>query len=299
VVATGLAARRLPGQPEHVPTLRTLDDARALRATLERARSLLVVGGGFIGAEVASAAVARGLAVTVVEAMPVPFAHALGAAVGPLCGRLVSEAGVDLRVGARIARFLDAPGTAAVELADGTRLEADAAVVGVGAVPGLRWLADSGVDVSDGLACDAGGRVHGAGGWPAGVWAVGDVAAWDDPVHGRRRREHWTGAGEQAAVVARAIVDAPPLPPSVPYFWSDQFGVKVQLVGWPERADGVLPLHGDGLRGGAVPGTVVGYLAGERLAAVAGFGAARLLARYRPLIASGATSMEALEAAGR
>src|SRR6476646_9013390 len=106
VVATGLAARTLPGQPAGVHTLRTLDDALALRAALERADSLLVIGGGFIGAEVASAARTRGMAVTVLEALPVPSARALGAELGALAGRLMSEAGVDLRTGAQIDQFV-------------------------------------------------------------------------------------------------------------------------------------------------------------------------------------------------
>jgi NADPH-dependent 2,4-dienoyl-CoA reductase/sulfur reductase-like enzyme len=296
VVATGLVARQLPDQPDHpaLHTLRTLDDALSLRAGLESARSLLVVGGGFIGAEVASAARARGIGVTVLEAMPVPFSRALGPEVGALCAGLLTESGVDLRTGARPVRF---PGDGAgdggmsVELADGTRVGADVVVVGVGATPRLEWVAGTGLDLTDGLACDASGRVVGA----PGVWAVGDVAAWYDPVHGDRPRiEHWTSAADQAAVVARDILTAPPPRRTVPYFWSDQFGLKIQLVGRPELADQVVPLHGDGIDGGAVRGTVAGYLAGDRLVAVASFGAARVLARYRALVAAAATSADTL-----
>ncbi|WP_308259057.1 NAD(P)/FAD-dependent oxidoreductase [Pseudonocardia sp. H11422] len=293
VIATGVVARRLPGQPEHLHTLRTLDEALALRDALEKAGSLLVVGGGFIGAEVASTARNRGLDVTVIEALPVPFSRALGDEVGALCGRLLTEGGVTLRTGARPARFLDTGGTdaVAVELADGTRIDADVAIVGVGGQPRLDWLADTGLDLSNGLVCDDSGRVRGL----AGVWAVGDVAAWDDPERGGpHRSEHWTNATDQAAVVARAIAGAEPPPPAVPYFWSDQFGLKIQLIGRPELADSTLPLHGTGLSGGAVKGTVVGYLAGDRLVAVAGFGAARLIARYRTLVARGVDRAEAL-----
>ncbi len=282
VIATGLVARTLPGQPAHVHTLRTLDDSIALRATLERIGSLLIVGGGFIGAEVASVARARGIAVTVLEAAAVPSSRALGPELGVLAGRLLTEGGVDLRTGVQITGFLDAGTRVAVGLADGSRVEADAAVVGIGGTPQLDWLALP--DLVDGLACGPTGRVHGL----AGVWAVGDVAAWDDPVRGdRHRSEHWTSAGEQAATVARDILGAAPLPPTVPYFWSDQFGLKIQLIGRPEHADTLLPLHGSGLDGGPVRGTVAGYLAGGQLAAVAGFGAARLIARYRSLVADG------------
>jgi NADPH-dependent 2,4-dienoyl-CoA reductase/sulfur reductase-like enzyme len=319
VVATGLAARTLPDQPAGVHTLRTLDDALALRSALEGASSLLVVGGGFIGAEVASSARTRGLAVTVLEALPVPSARALGEELGALTGRLMTEAGVDLRTNVRIAGFVggaddgrgghpsgatsggaSSGGTddrIGVALADGARVVADVVVVGIGGVPRLGWM-DGGSTASTtagGLACGPTGRVEGL----PGVWAVGDVAAWPDPAHGdRHRHEHWTSASDQAATVARDILGEPPPPARVPYFWSDQFGLKIQLLGRPEHADTLLPLHGDGLAGGAVRGTVVGMLADGRLAAVAGFGAARFVARYRALLQDGADGAAAAELAG-
>ncbi len=282
VVATGLVARRLPGQPDHVHTLRTLDDALALRAALEAGRSLLVVGGGFIGAEVASSARSRGVAVTVLEAQPAPSIRALGPELGALDGRLLVEGGVDLRTDVQITGFTDA----GVSLADGSTVAADTTVVGIGGAPDLGWLSGTGLDVSGGLACGPTGRVTGLD----GVWAVGDVASWDG-----HRSEHWTNAGDQAAVVARDILGAEPPPPTVPYFWSDQFGLKIQLIGRPEGADGLLPLHGTGLSGGAIRGTVAGYLDGDRLVAVAGFGAARLIARYRALVAEGADRAAVVE----
>jgi 3-phenylpropionate/trans-cinnamate dioxygenase ferredoxin reductase subunit len=300
VIATGLVARTLPAQPAHVHTLRTLDDALRLRAAMDRINSLLIIGGGFIGAEVATAARGRGIAVTVLEALPTPAARALGLEVGELAARLFADAGVDLRVGVASAGFLDAGDRVAVELADGTGVEADAALVGVGGVPRLQWLEGSGIDVaganaSGGLRCGSTGRLHGM----SGVWAVGDVAVWDDPVHGdAHRHEHWTSASDQAAVVARDILDAAPPLATVPYFWSDQFGLKIQLLGRPERADSVLPLHGDGLDGGPVRGTVAGYLAGGRLVAVVGFGAARLVSRYRAQVAASAPRADVVELAG-
>jgi NADPH-dependent 2,4-dienoyl-CoA reductase/sulfur reductase-like enzyme len=294
VIATGLVARTLPGQPAHVHTLRTWEDALALRAALAKSAELLIVGAGFIGAEVATAARDRGLAVTVLEALPVPVAAALGAEVGALAGRLFVEAGVDLRTGVRIAGFVEAGDRVAVELADGTRIEADTAVVGIGGTPRLQWLQGyrrPTFDLTAGLRCDANGRVHG---W-AGVWAVGDVAIWDDPRLGDPHRdEHWTSAGDQAAVVARDILGAAPPPPTVPYFWSDQFGLKIQLLGRAGPGDGVLPLHGTGLDGGPVRGTVAAYLDDGHTTAVVGFGAARLVARYRALIAANASRAELL-----
>jgi NADPH-dependent 2,4-dienoyl-CoA reductase/sulfur reductase-like enzyme len=296
VIATGLAARTLPGQPDRVHTLRTLEDSLALRATLERVESLLVVGGGFIGAEVASTAHDRGIRVTVLEALDVPSSRALGTELGAVAGRLMTEGGVDLRTGVSITGFVEADGPTAVEaeLADGSRIRADAAVVGVGGVPRLGWMDGCGIppaDLAAGLPCGPSGRVQGLD----AAWAVGDVALWEDPqLGGRHRHEHWTSAGDQAAVVARDILGADPPPPTVPYFWSDQFGLKIQLIGRPEPADSVLPLHGEGLKGGDIRGTVAGYLAGDRLVAVAGFGAARRVARYRALVGSGASRADAL-----
>lgn len=286
VLATGLVARRLPGQPQEALTLRTLDDALVLREALAGASSLLVVGGGFIGAEVASAGRAGGLAVTVLEALPVVSERALGPELGALAGRLMSEAGVDLRCGVSVAGFADG----GVRLAGGEEIAADVTVVGIGGSPRLAFV--PGVDTTNGLACGPTGRVEGLD----GVWAVGDVAAWADPGTGEHHRhEHWTSAGDQAAVVAHDILGLPPPPQAVPYFWSDQFGTKIQLLGRPEHADTLLPLHGEGLSGGPVKGTVAALLSGDRLVAVAGFSAARRVVRYRALLLAGADRAATLE----
>ncbi|GAB3566577.1 FAD-dependent oxidoreductase [Amycolatopsis endophytica] len=291
VIATGADARRLPGQPEAVHTLRTLDDALALRSALGKASSLLVVGAGFIGAEVASAARDQGLDVTVLEAGPVPCERALGPEVGVLCARLLREAGADLRLGTKMTGFVDAH---TVRLADGSEVSADVVLVGIGAAPRLDWLSTNpDLDVSNGLACDTTGRVLGT----TGVWAVGDVAAWEDPGHGGRfRYEHWTSVTDQATVVARDILGGEQTAPAVPYFWSDQFGLKIQMAGRPQLAGTVQPLQGEGLSGGPVKGTVVGYFAGDRFVAVAGFGAAKHVAKYRMLLVKGAEKSEVLAA---
>ncbi|MFG1924536.1 NAD(P)/FAD-dependent oxidoreductase [Cryptosporangium sp. NPDC048952] len=278
VIATGVAARTIPGQPEGVWTLRTLDDATALRDALGDSQSLLVVGGGFIGAEVAHAARQRGLDVTVLEAMPTTCQHALGPELGALTNRLFTEAGVDLRCGTRMTRFVDAH---TVELADGSTLSADIVLVGIGATPDVSWL---GLE-TNGIHCDRTGRVDGA----SSTWALGDVAAWWDDVRGARcRTEHWTTTVDQAAIVARDILGAELPPPSVPYVWSDQFGLKIQLVGRPDLADNLLPLTGEGLDGGPVRGTVVAYFAGDTVVGVAAFGAPRFLPRLRGQVAAGA-----------
>ncbi|MET0187484.1 MAG: NAD(P)/FAD-dependent oxidoreductase, partial [Pseudonocardia sediminis] len=201
VLAPGVTSRMLDGQPESAHVLRDVDESLALREALERGGSLLVVGAGFIGAEVASTAHDRGLDVTVVEAAPVPMARVLGEEVGALAGRLISESGVTLRCGSAITS-LDGDGAT---LEDGTTISADAVVVGVGGQLDLDWLSGAGLDVSGGIPCDERGRVQGLD----GVWAVGDAAAWTDPRHGdRTRHEHWTSATDQAAVVSRDIAGA-------------------------------------------------------------------------------------------
>jgi NADPH-dependent 2,4-dienoyl-CoA reductase/sulfur reductase-like enzyme len=293
VLATGVVARRLPGQPDDVATLRTMDDVVALRHRFGSARSMIIVGAGFIGAEVAWAARRRGMEVTVLEALPVPCARVLGPEVGALAARLFTEAGVGLRCAARIAHLKDGR---TVELADGTVLSADIVLVGVGAVPDLAWLDGAVPWTTDGLACDERGRVVGA----PGVWAVGDAAAWWDPDAGAHRRgEHWTSAVDQATRVACDILctQVPPATPS--YVWSDQFGLKIQALGRTEAADEVLPLHGSGLGGGEVKGTVVGYFAGGALTGVVSFGAPALVMRYRAFVASGADRATVLAQAER
>ena len=283
VLATGVTARTLPGQPAGVVTLRTLDDAIALRGAFDSLSSLLIVGAGFVGAEVACAAHAKGVQVTVLEALPVPVERALGREVGALAARLFTEAGVDLRCDTRITRFVD-EGT--VQLSDGSTLSADLVLVGIGSLPDVAWLEGAGLETRDGVACDATGRVQGT----SGVWALGDIGAWWDESRGRtHRNEHWTTTVDQSAVVAADILgeDIPAM--AVPYVWSDQFGMKIQTFGRTDLADEVAQLHGTGLEGGPVKGTVVGYFAGGVLVGAVGFGAPAKLVRYRAMIAEGAS----------
>jgi 3-phenylpropionate/trans-cinnamate dioxygenase ferredoxin reductase subunit len=285
VVATGVLPRRLPGQPDHpeLHVLRTLEDCRGLRDSISRARSLLVVGAGFIGAEVAATARTAGLEVTMIEALPVPFARVLGEQMGQLCARLQTDNGVSVRCGVRLEGFADSNGGIAARLADGSIVRADCGVVGVGTVIDCGWLAGLGVPTNSGLLCDSTGLVEGTG----NVYAVGDVAAWRHPTVGDRPRiEHWTSATEQAAVVAQRIAGTEITRQAdvVPYFWSDQYGLTMQLVG---RCD--LP--------GVIKGTVAGYFRAGTLVAVLAFHAPRLLNRYRSLVAAGADEREVRSAA--
>ena len=284
VLATGVTARTLPGQPAGVATLRTLDDAVSLRSAFDALSSLLIVGAGFIGAEVACAAHAKGVRVTVLEALPVPVERALGRQVGALAARLFTEAGIDLRCDTRITRFVDEH---TVELSDGSTVAADLVLVGIGSLPDVAWLDAAGLDTSDGLACDANGRVLGT----SGVWALGDLAAWWDSSRGRfHRNEHWTTTVDQSAVVACDVLGAEAPGPTVPYVWSDQFGMKIQTLGRTDLAEEVAQLHGTGMDGGPVKGTVVGYFAGGVLVGVVGFGAPAKVVRYRAMIAAGASA---------
>jgi 3-phenylpropionate/trans-cinnamate dioxygenase ferredoxin reductase subunit len=294
VVATGVRPRRLPGQPDHpeLHVLRTLEDCRALRCSLSRARSLLVVGAGFIGAEVAATARMAGLEVTMMEALPMPFGRVLGEQMGELCARLQTDNGVTIRCGVRLTDLVDSDGGIAAQLADGSQVRADCGVVGVGTVVDAGWLAGLGVPTASGLLCDATGLVEGTG----NVYGVGDIAAWRHPTFGDRPRiEHWTSATEQAAVVAQRIAGAEitRLADAVPYFWSDQYGLTLQLVGRCDLATSVEVLHDPG----AIKGTVAGYFADGALVAVLAFHAPRLLNRYRRLVAAGASEYEVRSAA--
>ncbi|WP_328741631.1 FAD-dependent oxidoreductase [Streptomyces caniferus] len=228
VLATGAAPRLLPGPvPAGVHTLRTLDDAQALRADLAPAPvRVVVIGGGFIGAEVASSCAALGHDVTVVEAAPLPLVPQLGHAMAEVCAALHADHGVTLLTGTGVARLHsegDGRRVTGVELTDGRLLPADVVVVGIGVRPRTAWLTDSGLPLDDGVLCDAGCVTP----LPA-VVAVGDVARVDGA-----RAEHWTSATEQAAVAARNLLAGSTVAThrSLPYFWSDQYGVRIQFAG--------------------------------------------------------------------
>lgn len=240
VVATGAAARTLPGTGglAGVHVLRTLDDARALREDLARGGRLVVIGGGFVGAEVAATAYALGLDVTVVEAAPAPLAGPLGPAMGAVVAALHTDHGVRLLCGAGVKGLSGERRVTAVLLEDGRSVPADTVVVGVGARPCVEWLEGSGVALDNGVKCEADGRSS-----VAAVVAVGDCANWYDPrTGGHRRVEHWTGALERPAVAVAALLAhgaGEPGVPRPPYFWSDQYGVRIQFVGHAAGADEV------------------------------------------------------------
>ncbi|QDN97022.1 NAD(P)/FAD-dependent oxidoreductase [Streptomyces sp. S1A1-8] len=240
VIATGAVARTLPGSEglAGVHTLRTLDDARALRDELAGGGRLVVIGGGFIGAEVASTAYALGLDVTVVEAAPTPLAGPLGATMGDVVSALHVDHGVRLLCGVGVKGLSGERRVDAVLLEDGRSIPGDIVVVGVGARPCVEWLEGSGVELENGVKCGADGRTS-----LAGVVAVGDCANWYDPRAGAHRRvEHWTGARERPDAAIATLLAGGAVEPGVPrppYFWSDQYGVKIQFAGHAAAADSV------------------------------------------------------------
>jgi len=238
VIATGARARSLPGTEDvaGVHTLRTLDDALTLAAELRPGRRLVVIGAGFIGAEVASTAHQLRLAVTVLEAQEVPMAGPLGDEMGRVLAGLHHDNGVRLMCGVGIHAVHAGPqGVDRVELVGGRVVPADVVVVGVGAAPNVEWLEGSGVELANGVRCDS----RGATSLPR-VVAVGDCASWYDPVSGSHRRvEHWTGALERPAAAVATLLGrgATVGPPRPPYFWSDQYGCRIQFAGAADLAD--------------------------------------------------------------
>ncbi|WP_416968796.1 NAD(P)/FAD-dependent oxidoreductase [Streptomyces sp. 4F14] len=285
VIATGAAARTLPGSANlaGVHTLRTLDDARALKAELAAGGRLVVIGGGFVGAEVASTARSLGLTATVVEAAPTPLAGPLGAAMGAVVSGLHTDHGVRLLCGAGVKGLSGERRVDAVLLEDGRSLPADIVVVGVGARPCVEWLEGSGVPLDNGVKCGADGRT----GVP-GVVAVGDCANWYDPrTGGHRRVEHWTGALERPSAAVGALLagdgdGATPGVPRPPYFWSDQYGVRIQFAGHAAGADSVT------VEAGAADDrdVLAVYRRGDTPVAVLGMNQPRLFTRWRKQLAA-------------
>ncbi|HEX6455794.1 MAG TPA: FAD-dependent oxidoreductase [Solirubrobacterales bacterium] len=236
LIASGGSARRLPFLEgfENVHYLRTLADARRLRTDLVRGARLAIVGAGFIGQEVAATALGLGAEVTIVEAMEVPLAPILGVELGRWFADLHLGEGVRLVTGAMLE---GARGSGRVEellLADGTRIECDVVVVGIGTVPATEWLRSSGLG-ERGVEVDPHGRTA-----LPDVFAAGDASVPFDPRFGvNARTEHWDAAAWQGAAAAKAMLGEEPGRPPLPSFWSDQYGVRIQSVGHPHLADAV------------------------------------------------------------
>ncbi|WP_216894563.1 NAD(P)/FAD-dependent oxidoreductase [Nocardia alni] len=288
IIATGLRPKRIPGLPEAsgIHVLRSHDDAAALRADLSTARRALVVGAGFIGCELAASFRAQDVEVVLVEPQPTPLAASLGEQVGALVGRMHREEGVDLRCGVGLDSLVaEAGAVTGARLSDGAVVQADLVVIGVGSAPVTDWLAESGIPLADrreggGVLADASGRTS-----IENVWALGDVAAWRHPSGRHRRVEHWTNAGEQAQLLAAALLGAESPAPGVPYVWSDQYNVKIQVLGAPGGADEIRIIEDDGRK------FLAHYLTGGVLTAVVGAGMVGKVMKMRAELAANAVSV--------
>lgn len=260
VIATGLIPRGIASFPdlEGIRVLRSYDEAMALRRHAATARRAVVVGAGFIGCEVAASLRGLGVEVVLVEPQPAPLASALGERIGAVVARLHRAHGVDVRTSTGVLEVHGRGQVESVVLTDGAELPADLVVVGVGSRPATDWLAGSGIEVDNGVVCDEVGRTS-----VPQVWALGDVASWRKREH-QVRVEHWSNVAEQARVLAPAMLGRQVAPSVVvPYFWSDQYDVKIQCLGEPCATDMVHLVQDDGRRflafyerGGVVVGVV-------------------------------------------
>ena len=268
VIATGLVPRRIPAFPdlEGIRVLRSFDESLALREHASAARHAVVVGAGFIGCEVAASMRGVGVDVVLVEPQPQPLAAVLGEQIGELVARLHRDEGVDVRLDVGVTEVRGEGHVDTVVLTDGTELPADLVVVGIGSRPATEWLDGSGIEVDNGVLCDEAGRTS-----APNVWALGDVASWRDPMGHQARVEHWSNVADQARVVVPAMLGRDvPSNVVVPYFWSDQYDVKIQCLGEPQATDIVHMIEDDGRkflayyeRDGVLVGVVGGGLPGK------------------------------------
>ena len=301
IIASGASARRLPDTAgiAGVHVVRTLADSLALRAELEAGPSrVVVIGAGFIGAEVASSCRKRGIEVTLVEAMPLPLERILGAEMGRVCAQVHIENGVDLRLGTGVLQLeteiVDGvEKVVGVALTDGTSVATEVVVVGIGVTLNVDWLEGSGLTLDDGVVCD--NTLLAA----PGVVAAGDIARYPSARFGRMLRvEHWETAiagGEAAArrLLAEASGETPVVFDPIPWFWSDQYDRKIQLAGRPMPTDTCVVVHGstDEFRFVALYGD------GDRLTGVLGMNRPRHVVQLRALFEEGASFSEACERA--
>ena len=272
VLAVGGEPARPPRlMADGVVTLRELGDAQRLAPVLRTVRRVVIIGGGFIGTEVASVAVARGLDTTIVDAA-LPFAPLLGERVARRICAMHRARGVTLLTGTPVDRVRRASPAFRVDLADGRHVAADAVVVAVGMQPATRWLERSALRAARGVAVDPGGRTS-----VAGVFAAGDCALVLDPVTGRYASgEHWDAAGRHGVLIARSVLGLQAPEPRARYFWSDQLGMKLQMIGRAHGADSV-----EIEEAAPSPGFIAHYRRRGRLVGVFAAGVPRAIGRAR------------------
>ncbi len=292
VIATGATPRRLAAFEgrDGVVTIRRVGDAIDLNRRLTTSPTrLVVVGGGFLGMEVAATARRLGAEVTVVEPLPTPLARVLGEEIGTAIAKMHTEHGVVVRTGIGVESILGGERVEAVGLSDGSEVPADAVLVAIGVVPETNWLEGSGIGLDDGVVCTS--SLH----CGPGVVAAGDLARFPHPLSEKPVRfEHRTSAAEQGIHAARSLLAGERAEPfaEVPYFWSDQFETKIQSIGIPEPTDEVAIVAGslDDRRFAACFGRR------GKLSAVVGFSMPHDVMRFHPLLARGASIDEALAA---
>lgn len=295
VIATGGTPRQLPAAAGmagcHV--LRTLEDSLAIAAALQGKPRVAVIGAGFIGLEVASCARRLGVAVTVVEPQAQPLASVLGEQLGQTVAELHRAHGVDLRLGLGVRAFEGYGRLERVVLSDGTRFDAELAVIGIGVMPETRWLEGSGIELSDGVLCDATLATN-----LPGVVAAGDVARWPNAAQSGElmRVEHWSNAVEQGQAAAARLLDGVNAKPYVhlPYFWSDQYDRKFQSAGRARASDGLELLHG----AWSGPSSAAVRVREDRLTGVLTSNAPALFLRLRKLLSEGASLEAAKKSVG-
>ena len=295
LIATGARCRTLPGTEAMggVHVLRDLDQTLALRAELDAGpKRVVVVGAGFIGAEVAATCRERELDVTMIEALPTPLGRVLGEQMGEVCAEVHRQHGVDLRTGVGVDRIEagDDGRVTKVVLSDGAEIDADVVVVGIGVIPNTEWLEGSGLTVDNGVVCDA--TMLAA----PGVTAAGDIARWPNHRFDEVMRvEHWDNAIEQGVHAAERLLtddaDAQPFTP-VPWFWSDQYDRKIQLAGRVRPDDDVEIVTGtlDEHRFAALYGRE------GKLVGVLGFNRPRHVMQYKTMIENGTSFADAVAA---
>ena len=297
IIATGGDARTLPNIPMvgGVHTLRTKNDADVLKAELSAGTRFVVIGAGFIGLEAAATARQLGANVTVLEGAPAPLIRGLGAEMGAAIAQIHERNGVSIRCGVTIDGIEQTDGrVTAVRLGDGTVIDADVVLVGIGVTPSVAWLQGSGLTLDDGVVCDA----HLNAGVP-GVYAAGDLLRWPNElfahVEQRMRVEHWTNAAEQGAVAAQNLLAESRGEPltaysAVPFFWSDQFDARIQFIGrsHPDAEVTVVAGSADEGRFAAM------YVLDDRVIAVLGVTMPKMVMPSRVLLMSPTTTEQAL-----
>lgn len=278
VIATGARARQWREQHGRILTVRTVDDAIALRSGMRVGTRLAIIGAGFIGLEIASTAKDAGCEVVVLESAPSPLTRVLGQNAGQWFIDLHAQHGVDIQCGKNVIDIQQIEETVMITLDDEV-LEADYVVLGIGVTPNVEWLTGSGVRIDDGVVCDEAGRTS-----RDHVWAVGDVARWRNIATGSHQRvEQWQAAVDQAQVVAGRLAGEDLSWEAVPYFWSDQYGRKIQFTGTSANQVEVIDLGAAPVMIFSENGRVTGLLAVDK---------PRLIAMGRRVIARHGTSQE-------